>query len=973
MSAQEVHDDGTIRIPTVSSLPSHETAVSSRETATGGRATSSRGSRHLSVSGTGEDACDPVDSLGSSPSGGSSAENWFNNRNSNVQNSHRAGFFDNDPPYYVGRKYRCRPRLPGYGTDVAPEERTIAGGNVTDGRLSVQSVNGDGSEEFRSVIDDLTIENKELKRKLRRLESLYCPHLEEDKLFEVKMHGLPLNKKRELEGLLRGFATDFKQSSDECNRHLMSQESPEKVSSNDPSPISDTQPRDSGYASLSTSGRNSAIADLPRSHVKSSTPTEAKDRELPTNSDGTVGGMHVRRIPLVSERAKMRPVVRRLEQLFTGRKAAGTGHGQLLQQQLVSQSAERVDEGLGKTLEEGQREACIDLADAGALTEPGSEYQDELWSLAAPRFEDPLTDRQSNLNAISYTDKVQEQRPTRLLDLDMNRARYPAETIDYIRHLGVCSPGEHLDARNQQDEGWVYLNVLMNMAQLHTVNATPEFVRRAVTNLSEKLELSADGRKIRWKGGDESTNSASDSGGTSSGERGGLDSPDDDESGGAGSAKRRKLTRGPYGRAGGDSRLRSEHFPMLTSKERRKSQAGPASSAGPDQQLMLRCPFKDDEFNYKPLFFHRETCDEGGVQPSDNSNPTSSQIASTPTRDAQRNGSVRALKRRRDGGPIIFFNGADFCTDLSGDGSDFPSSYSSPLPICRDAYIRYENDVLGCSRPLAVRTASGSTDFSHPLTESRATCSGKEEASDDINDRALTESVVALSNFKISPQRFASDDERAIPPIELEASGVGGIRPSDNFAINVSFTVAGNGSPCLESHPSSSRVHSIVNRILETPAAKLRSHSIGAHPKLAEEKFDPPIRYDVISATRVNLSPFQLPPPTYFLDTSSSSDCCSSDSMERGSLATKSPSQSPRNQHPLPEAARSYANGLVLPEVSLSINFTPPQHIIDAEAIARTMGELEGNFKNEIGAESLVTMADGSDGSGYESGDDDMS
>jgi hypothetical protein len=35
-----------------------------------------------------------TNSLGSSPGGGSSAENWFNNCNNNVQNAHRSEFTD---------------------------------------------------------------------------------------------------------------------------------------------------------------------------------------------------------------------------------------------------------------------------------------------------------------------------------------------------------------------------------------------------------------------------------------------------------------------------------------------------------------------------------------------------------------------------------------------------------------------------------------------------------------------------------------------------------------------------------------------------------------------------------------------------------------------------------------------------------------------------------------------------------------
>jgi hypothetical protein len=65
---------------------------------------------------------------------------------------------------------------------------------------------GSSTEDFRSVIDDLTIANKKLRQKLKKYEKVHDAHLEEDKLFEVRFHGLPDHKKKELEDTLRKFA-----------------------------------------------------------------------------------------------------------------------------------------------------------------------------------------------------------------------------------------------------------------------------------------------------------------------------------------------------------------------------------------------------------------------------------------------------------------------------------------------------------------------------------------------------------------------------------------------------------------------------------------------------------------------------------------------------------------------------------------------------------------------------------------------
>ena len=64
------------------------------------------------------------------------------------------------------------------------------------------------------MIDDLTVKNKKLREKLKKYEKLYCSHLQEEKLFEVRVHGLPVQQKLELEQVLRRFAASLADSSD---------------------------------------------------------------------------------------------------------------------------------------------------------------------------------------------------------------------------------------------------------------------------------------------------------------------------------------------------------------------------------------------------------------------------------------------------------------------------------------------------------------------------------------------------------------------------------------------------------------------------------------------------------------------------------------------------------------------------------------------------------------------------------------
>lgn len=58
----------------------------------------------------------------------------------------------------------------------------------------------------------------------------------------------------------------------------------------------------------------------------------------------------------------------------------------------------------------------------------------------------------------------------------------------------------HLLENDDLSGGWTYLNLVCTMAQVHRFNVTIPFIRSAVHSLSDHLELSSDGTKIRWIG-----------------------------------------------------------------------------------------------------------------------------------------------------------------------------------------------------------------------------------------------------------------------------------------------------------------------------------------------------------------------------------------------------------------------------------------------------------------------------------------
>lgn len=62
------------------------------------------------------------------------------------------------------------------------------------------------NEELRGIIDDLTLDIRHMKRKLRRYQEANPRHLRDDKLFEIRAHRLSVRRKRQLENILERFA-----------------------------------------------------------------------------------------------------------------------------------------------------------------------------------------------------------------------------------------------------------------------------------------------------------------------------------------------------------------------------------------------------------------------------------------------------------------------------------------------------------------------------------------------------------------------------------------------------------------------------------------------------------------------------------------------------------------------------------------------------------------------------------------------
>lgn len=762
--------------------------------------------------------------------------------------------------------------------------------------------NESNSEDFRGVIDDLTIQNKKLRRKLKQYERLHGSHLQKEKLFEVRIHGLAAHRKRELEEILRSFASSseelhetslfnlgtFKASAPALTIH--------NPSSSSTSYSKGSKPIDSAYASMS--GQTGVSHNQSQDHPQKDMQAQSLSRQQNVKSylhDIPETLLPKHSLPM-SERAKSKLVVRRLEQIFTGKRAAGR-HSQSYQQQEVSQSAAQADrigleahgrngrkfhpvresvrearilpkhaelkvdslskanlatqqlqqnvESRGrKPLKEGMREARMSLGFAESQIDSLSETN--LSGLQSRQSTDGEDSRSRDPRASRGV--TPDQRPTRPLDLDIHRAQVPSENLEYIRHLGLASPTAALDADPDSNNGWVFLNLLTNMAQLHTLNVTPEFIRQAVADVSSKFELSANGTKVRWQGGSDGTKMSSDS----------------DESDDMGNWKFTE-TSAPVSKQGSladvpsragleDIREPNSALPLPTIGLPAAPEVG--SKRRP---VYLEQPNDVDKFQYKPLFFHGAASEDD----DDSAHATDSVSTFDPMENATglnsgsygvRESEMKLRKQNPESGPIIFYDKASFCTDLSGD--------SSCAMHDEAAYCRFTDEPVGCLQHMD----------SERLDESESDLVPDGDNIIDSMDLEIDNTVTTRSALDLEDLRSSISDLSAPSPIPMECSGLDNIHPEDNFMVKVKVR-----------HGRRKRQGSRAQSPFSSPRSQIRrllhSKPRGSTNAFREAKDIPrsqpdhgPIKSEIISTVKTDMPPSSLPPPVFFTSSDSGDD-----------------------------------------------------------------------------------------------------
>lgn len=676
------------------------------------------------------------------------------------------------------------------------------------------------NEDLRGVIDDLTIENKRLKQLLRLQKGRRSTsRQQEEMLFEVRMHGLAPEKKKELESLLKNFASSMHGAAGSATTSSVTKgfkaRSTQSLMSTNESAAMKPAKTDSGYAS--NSGTPSAT---PSNSGATARPVlkSTRDKSIQSYLHDIPDTLLPHPPVFMTERQKMALVVRRLEQLFTGKQAAPGEHSQPLQQQEISQSAAFLDrqEDLKhnrRRRAEGTREAHI-YPFSSKVNLDLLESSPEKHSQPNHSSEGPEVSIAEGTGVSNSRPHSPDQRPTRPLDLDIGRSVVPSENVEYLRHLGLFSP--HLNRPSGENEPWIYLNLLINMAQLHTINVTPNFIRRAIQKMSTKFELSKDGRQVRWKGGNEATQFSRD-------DEHALEAtqlpPYVGEENGNGGTSRSKRSKTESTSNAVNSSIRSEGRASGQKTSDASKPLVSTSGISNPQQSTSTATKTGSSFDYKPIVFRGKSASPGEESYLDSSSSYEDQSGFDSSGLAYALSRSNLNKRHADEGHITFYNNPYFFSDFSSD---------APAEAFRRVSKYGDRDVIGVpTNPAEVES---------PLRYHDACYFTPQYAKRGFE-------TVDRKEIAFSPPPIVAAGEDEVQPMEFPASGLGGITPQDNFAIDV-------------------KIHRTVSD--GTPRRRRPFTSKPVQPRF---------QYNVGATHHIDLRPSQLPSPSYiFFSTSSSSN-----------------------------------------------------------------------------------------------------
>ncbi|CAG1959527.1 unnamed protein product [Fusarium graminearum] len=414
----------------------------------------------------------------------------------------------------------------------------------------------------------------------------------------------------------------------------------------------------------------------------------------------------------------------------------------------------------------------------------------------------------------------------------------PYENMDYIRHLDLL-PAELLSRQQSSQgvdldaEGWVSLNLLYNLAQLHLINVTPDFVRSAVSENSIILQLSTDGHKVLWQGGSKDTSSSSYSSD--------YDTPETPFVGNIDKSEQRR------------DRQKTSCF---TNNE---PQLGGLGNDVPafDPQVCARV----ESFRYEPLFALQNS--------SWGHNSRGGSVSSAKAADNDKSGKSRlglegyagsADRRQHHEGAITYYSNAPFCIDLAGD----PTSVSRTACTSLNSPTRENSKQLSDSSRSPQRTTSRSYISHTPPTGQyqhlRRRISGKTGSNSNGVQDLMPDSNHPSSYIELDP--VWTDDQQDIEQPLLEPCGLG-VLPHDHFRVVVD-TKRPKHDILQSSEPEFGRSKEGIKGSTHPKVATQISGSISGGSETKVTKGSCSIGVEYLSWRTERLVPVPLPSPVRF-------------------------------------------------------------------------------------------------------------
>jgi phage-related protein len=417
----------------------------------------------------------------------SNADRWFEQYNTGIQENNMACMND-DSPFFIDNG-------PSIQTAAAIQRRG-AGTNTRssiDPKTSLSQLDTDyvSAETFRDIVDDLTVQIGSLERQLRRDDKSNSLMSESRKPFEVKVHSLKADEKQELERILHRFVNGLPKRDnfeDLASRYedLLPSGKPYSAMSSRISILDTRSPLASDSASVSR------LSPSTSDNKQREIPEYGRSNQVLVQPDLKYTGNCVLsrdRFEVMAMHTKKRLVVDRLEQLFAGENGFSEPKLQAPQRPETLHEVTRMEHSI---IRAWNQQTISETVCAVHMLNKKTE------TLVTATTTENLEATQQAQTSRLFGPELGEKSTKALPRLELKPSQLVAENVRYIRQVGLSPVDSGTSMLPGDEYEWFYLNVLANMAELHILNVTRDFIRKAVSELSSHYIISTDGQKVRW-------------------------------------------------------------------------------------------------------------------------------------------------------------------------------------------------------------------------------------------------------------------------------------------------------------------------------------------------------------------------------------------------------------------------------------------------------------------------------------------